>query len=76
MKDYEKTCNLTRNCTRDDTINCRIKAFHYVIRKIKIQSSINKFFVLPKKNLNFEHSLDMELSLEEDQNKIFKNYVV
>ena len=45
-------------------------------KKIKIQSSSVEFFLLPTQNFVFKHSLDMELSLEENQNKRLKDCVV
>ena len=43
---------------------------------MKIWRSSSEFFVFPWLNLDFKHALDAEMSLEEDQNKIFKYYMV
>ena len=41
-----------------------------------MQSLIRKFFLFFGQNLSFRHSLDAKMSLEEDENKRFKDYIV
>ena len=41
-----------------------------------MQTSSSKFFFLPRQNLYFQHFLDGEMSLEEDEKKGFKDYAV
>ena len=65
-KIMKKTCNPTQNRARNDPINHRIKAFHSTFEKTKIWSSISKFFFIPWQNLDFKHSLDTEMSVEEE----------
>ena len=51
-----------------------MEAFYCAFWKIKIQSSSGKFLLLPWWNLDFENSLDVEMSLKEEENKRFKNF--
>ena len=76
LKIIKKTCNLTQHCARNDPINRRIKTFHFAFWKTTIQRSSYEFFHLIWWNIDFKHSLDAELSLKEDQNKRFKDFVV
>ena len=44
-----------------------------MFQSTKIQTSNGEFFLFSWKNLNFKHSLDIEISLEEEANKKFKD---
>ena len=68
-----KTHNLTWSRIQNGQINHPIKAFHSTFWKTKIHSSSDKFFLFPQRNLYFKHSLDMEMSLKEEKNKIFED---
>ena len=47
-----------------------------MFQKTSIESSSYKFFLFPQQNLDFRHSLDVEMILEEDQNKKLNKYDV
>ena len=70
----EKTCNLTQNCARNDPIHHWIKAFHFAFQKTKIQSLSSEFSLFSQQNLDFKHSSDAEMSLEEEEIKRFKDW--
>ena len=76
QKITKKTNNLTQNDAWNDPINHQIKDFYSIFRKTKIQSSSNKFFLLSRWNLDFKHSVNVKMSLEEEENKIFKYYAI
>ena len=63
----KKTCNLGQNCTQNDPINHRIKAFHSACWEINIWSSYYNFFLFSQWNLDFKHSPDVEMSQEEEE---------
>ena len=46
------------------------------IKKLKLWSSSSEFFLLPGWNLNFKQTLDMKMSLEEEESKRFTEYDV
>ena len=43
---------------------------------MKIWNSRGEFFVLASQNLDYKHSLDVEMNVEEEENKIFKDYAI
>ena len=52
------------------------KAFDYAFSKINIQSSSDEFSLFFRQNFDFKHSMDTEMSLEEEETKIFKDWAV
>ena len=50
----------------------RLSILHFENKNLDFKWPI----LLPRQILDFKYSLDMKLSLEEDQNKIFKDYFV
>ena len=61
-----------QNHAQNDPIKIRIKDFLSTFQKIKIHNSSGEFFFLPGQKLDFKHSLDADLSLAEEENKIFE----
>ena len=66
-----KKCNLTRSRARNDQITRQIKGFSFCDFKNKAQHSREDLFLFSPQNLDFKHSLDMKMSLEEVENKRF-----
>ena len=64
-----KTCNLTQSCARNDPINCRIQGFSFRNFENAVRRSRCDFFLLLQPILDFKHSLDAEMSLEELETK-------
>ena len=70
-----KTHNLTRDSARNDPIGRQIKGFSFCDFKDDRQHLRGKFSLFFRKNLTFNHSLDVEMSLEKE-NKRFKDWDV
>ena len=72
-----KTRNLTRRYAWNDPIDRQIKGFWLCNFENEVQSSRGDFFRFFLQNLDFKHSLDMKMSLEEEEeSKRFKDWVV
>ena len=71
-----KTRNLTQICTRNDPINRRIQGFSFCDFDNEVRRSRDDFFQFSLPNLDFKPSLDTEMSLEEEEIKRFKDWVV
>ena len=68
-----KKHNLTRSHTRINPINRQIKGFSFRKFKDKIRHLRGNFSLFFRQNLDFKYSLDMEMSLEEEEIKRFKD---
>ena len=66
-----KTHNLTQSYARNDSIDHRIKGFLFHDFKNKVQHLRVDFFLFSPQNLDFKHSLNAEMSLEEEESKRF-----
>ena len=71
---FNTTCNLARNCAQNDLINHQIQVFSFRDFENKIWRSIDDFFQFTPPNLDFKHS--SEMTLEEEEIKRFKDWVV
>ena len=60
-----KTHSLTQSHARNDLINRQIKGFSFCNLKNKAWCSRGDFFLFSLQNLDFNHSLENEMSLEE-----------
>ena len=69
----KKTHNLTEHCARNYSTYRLIKAFHFAFRKLKVRSLSENFFLFPRQNLDFKHSLGKKMSIKEEESKIFKD---
>ena len=69
----KKTRNLTQSCARNDPIDCRIKGFLFCDFENKVRHSRSNFFQFSPQNLDFKHSMDAEMSLEEEESERFKD---
>ena len=68
-----KTHNLTQDNDRNDLIDCRIKGFSLWYFEDDRQHSRGEFPLFFQRNLIFNHSLESEMSLEEEESEIFKD---
>ena len=68
-----KTHNLTQSRAQIDPIDCQIKGFSFRDFEAKIWHLIGNFSSFFRQNLDFRHSLDMEMSLEDEAIKRFKD---
>ena len=68
-----KTRNLTWSRAQSDLIDRRMKGFSFHNFENKIQHSRGDFSLFFRQNLDFKDSVDMEMSLEEQEIKRFKD---
>ena len=68
-----KTHNLNRSRARIDPIDRWIKGFLFCNFEDEIRHSRGNFSLFFLRNLYFKHSLDAEMSLEEEEMKRFKD---
>ena len=68
-----KIHNLTQEHNQNGPIYCQMKDFYFALEKIDLWSLGNESRLFLQQNLDFKHFVDVELSLEEDQNKGFKD---
>ena len=68
-----KTRNLTPSRTGNNPINHWIQGFSFRDFKNKVRRSRGDFFLFSPVNLDFKPSLHAEMSLEEEEIKIFKD---
>ena len=68
-----KTHNLTGNRARNDPIDHRIKGFSFHDFDDKIHHSRGDFSLFFQQNLDFKHSLEAKIDLEEEEIKRFKD---
>ena len=71
-----KTHNLTRNHSRNDPIDHRIKSFSFRNFKDKIRHSRGNLCLVLWQNLDFKDSLDAEIDLKEEETKRVKYWDV
>ena len=71
-----KMHNLTQSHARIDPIDHWIKGFSFHDFEDIIWHSIGDFSLFFWRNVNFKHSLDAEMSLEEEEIKRFEDWVV
>ena len=62
-----KTHNLTQSHARNDPIDHRIEGFLFCNFEYKIKHSRGDFYLIFQQNLDFKHSLDAEIDLEEEE---------
>ena len=68
-----KTCFLTRDSDQNDPIDCRIDDYSFRDFKRKHLCSRDEFSLIDRRNLTFNHSVDVESSLEEIRSERFKD---
>ena len=68
-----KTCNLTQSRAQNDPINRRIQGFSFRYFKNKGRRSRCDFFWFFQPIIDFKHSLDAKMSLEDEEFKRFLN---
>ena len=66
-----KRLNLTQSRARNDPINCQIQGFSLLDFENEVRRSRCDFFQFSQPLLDFKHSLDVEMSLEEEEFKRF-----
>ena len=71
-----KTCFLTRDSNQNDPIDRRIDGYSFRDFKREHWCSRDKFSLIDRQNLTFNHSMDAESSLEEIRNERFKDRCV
>ena len=71
-----KMHNLTWSCAWIDPNGCWIKGFLFREVEEKIWHSKGNFTLFFWQNLDFKYTLDAEMSLEEEEIKRFKDWVV
>ena len=64
---------LTKNSTRNAPNDRRIKGSSFHDFKDEFWYSRSDFSLFSQRNLTFKHSLDMEINLEEEESKKFKD---
>ena len=67
------THNLTQSRARNDPINCRIQGFSFHDFENKVRRSRYDFFPFSQPILDFKHSLDEKMSLEDQEFKRFSD---
>ena len=64
-----KTLNLTRSRAPNDPINCQIQGFSLSDFENEVWRSRCDFFLFSQQILDFRHSLDAKMSLEDEEFK-------
>ena len=73
QKIRRKTRNLTQDSDRNDPISRRIQGFLFCDFENDSQCLRDKFSLIDRRNLTFNHSVDAEMSLEVIRSKRFKD---
>ena len=68
-----KTHNLTQDSARNDPIDRQIKGFSICNFEDDCHHSRGELSLFFQRNLSFNHSLDTEMSLEEEKSQRFKD---